>query len=170
MLRAPDADKDAYSEYLRSRRGLPPVRRSGRPWKCFHLLSPSQRSRVLQHEKFLKARQACGQTTRGRDFRSLCNIVQSPRFLPATNHSPALLRKTALWSMHHQRLAIPLEQVEIQCYKMWDCHPATADWAATLASLTFAQQKSLAGNGMHAAVVGAAIMFVLACTDCTDPP
>ena len=163
LMRAPRNEVEAYMNHLRSQRGLPAVRKSGKAWTCFQILSPARRARVLQHEASVN-RQRGSKTSR-----SLCNILQSPRFMPATDHSPAMLQKTTLWSMRHQRVTTPMEQLEIMGYQVWGCRPSTSPWVDALASLTYAQQQSVGGNGMHAAAIGSAIMFLLGCTEPVQP-
>ena len=159
LLRAPAVDVHKQREAMRAARSLPPRRKSGRPWRDFHLLSPSLRGQVLKHERHCKKR---GSTV----DRPVCNLRQNPEFLSGKRCCPALLRRSLMWSVHRQRVVLPLEHVECQGYEVFkqqqqhDCA-----WVAQLRALAADEQRSLAGNGMHAACVGAALAFLLAGTE-----
>ena len=97
------------------------------------------------------------------------NLRQNPRFLPGKLHCPALQRGALLWTKAKRRLATPLEHVEIQGYDAFgegeDSDEAKQEWVTMLRSLSAVRQRSIDGNGMHAAAVGAALMFVLSGTE-----
>ena len=78
--------------------------------------------------------------------------------------NPALLRGTLLWPMHKQPLYTPLAHFQVQGYPIFEDEPARASFADAVMSLTDTEQRSVAGNGMHASCAGLAMMFLLALT------
>ena len=95
LLRAPESALMIHNRLLVQQRGLPATRRSGKAWRRYHLLTPAQRSMVQRHEARAKRRSG------GAAVRKVCNLRQTPKFLPATKDTPALLRKT-LFVVHAQ--------------------------------------------------------------------
>ena len=72
---------------------------------------------------------------------------------------PALLRGSILWSMSARRPCHPEEHLEVMGYNMFG--PDCCACASVLSSLSDAQQRSVSGNGMHAAAIGSVLMFLL---------
>ena len=81
-----------------------------------------------------------------------------------SNITPTLLRKTVIWSMALQRVYLPLEHFEVMGYDMYSPGGNRCSFANALRELSPNQLQSLSGNGMHAAAVGHALMFLLAAT------
>ena len=74
-------------------------------------------------------------------------------------HLPSLVTHGTLWCLSEGRPAVGAEHMMAQGVPMFDgACPWTPD---TIASLTEAQLKKLAGNGMHVNVVGLLLIYVL---------
>ena len=115
------------------------------------------RARIRHHESMVLS-------THGKRPRLLSCVNQNVGFHVPTMKNPALLRSTLLWSMHKQRLYTPLEHFQVQGYPIFEDEPLRASFADAVMSLTDTEQRSVAGNGMHASCAGLAMMFLLACS------
>lgn len=92
------------------------------------------------------------------------NIYQTPSMFPSTVHVPVLLRCSHIWSTFKRRLFLPLEHMEAQCYSVFGDATTNISAAPVLGELSAAEVRSLAGNGMHSACIGACLMYILACS------
>ena len=145
-----------------AKRGLPANRRTQRQWSCFQVLSPAMKKAVREHE------QHCRQTfpNDGLNKQILANLSQRPTYFPAkTGIIPALLRSSLLWSIPGRRLVVPYEYFEIQGYNMFDADATQCSFINILDRISHRKLRMLAGNAMHLRVVGAAIMFIMACSE-----
>jgi hypothetical protein len=156
FVRAPAADVAKHIEEMALRRGFPPLRHDGRPWRCTQMLPVAMQSRVRRHVAGVAARHVCYPNV-------FCNLRQQPGYGPVCVTVPALLRSSTVYSFRFKRTLLPTEHFEAMGYRMYGEHRASfAD--ALLSTQSGAQAKSLAGNGMHCAAIGAVLMFVLSAT------
>ena len=156
LARAPQEKLEEMRQHMIKKRSLPATRSSGKPWGFYHLLSGSLRASVLQHEKTASA-------VPGSRPRMVCNPGQRSSFLRCTSMVPALLRRSLLWSMLARRPFHSEEHLEIMGYNMFG--PECCSCAEVLRALPETEQRSIAGNGMHAAAIGSAVMFLLSGVD-----
>ena len=82
-----------------------------------------------------------------------------------SGYVPALLRGSLLWFVRRKRLVLSLEMFELQGYNVMDDDPAKrSPLAEGIKKVPATAQRSMAGNAMHLQCVGAALIFLLACT------
>ena len=160
FLRAPDDHIAEYLKRLASQRGLPEHDADGKPWNVIDVLPPAFRRVVSHHHEVAKE-------NGGECPELLCNAVQSVSFMGRTPMGPALLRRGFSWSMKARRPLLPAEHFEVMGYRMFGQRVCMA--ADVLFTLSEKQQRGLSGNCMHAAAVGSAMMFLLACIEPTAP-
>ena len=140
--------------------GLPATQPDGEPWPWRDLLLMSVLSKLIHYESLVRrARRAP---------RFIVNLAQTPTFMSTfSDLAPALLRQTSLlWSMKVERPLLPSESLAVQGIpihaegrSMEERFPIEIMYFEGLISP--AQCLYLAGNGMHQAAVGSAIMYVL---------
>jgi len=153
LARAPQEEVNADKERLAFRRGLPRARSSGRAWNSLHLLTPAQRRHIKVYKKPFKS-----------GVRMVCNPLQSPTRFRATVFVPTLLKASSIWSMNKRRLFTALEHIECQGYQVFGPEADNPEKLEAGRALSDAEIRSLAGNGMHSACVGACMMFLFACS------
>ena len=158
-LRAPAEDIASNHKVLAVRRGMPEVRRSGRNWTGFQILTPALKTAVRFHEQVIQENEGTLKNP------YVVNLHQSPNYV-RTNRgvASALLRTSRLWSVNKRRLLHPLEYLELQGLNIWDNDEFQCEFASALRQLSERQVRQMAGNAMHLRVVGVAIMFCLACS------
>jgi hypothetical protein len=158
LLRAPQAAVASMVRELALARGLPPVQPSGAEWKCDHVLPPAMRFRLQAHR-----------TGRSRQHAAypqiFANLRQTARFAAVSSSLPTLLRGSRIYSFEHRRLIVAGEHMEALGYRMFS--EPRASFADEMDRLPLSQVKDFAGNGMHAAVVGTILLFLIAGTRST---
>ena len=155
LVRAPADEVDEHVQEMALRRGLPAMQANGRKWKFDRVLAPGMRHRLKRYRTIAAKHPAFPNV--------FCNLRQQPGHGPISTTIPALLQSSVIYSFKHNRALLPKEHFEAMGYKMWGERRA-AFAEALSATQSEAQMRSLAGNGMHSAAVGAAIMFLLAGT------
>ena len=88
--------------------------------------------------------------------------LQRPRFATTSVTCPTLLRRTLIWCIGLQRLLLPLEHFEYLGYNIFGDTDEQSTFAQAVMQCSPSEQRSMPGNGMHAAAVGSTLMFLLA--------
>ena len=86
-------------------------------------------------------------------------LVDCQRKEDQTSCIPALLKSSSLWSHRLQRLALPTEHLKLQGYSLYGEAAENSSIASTSADRPTA--RALAGNGMHLAMIGCLLTFIL---------
>ena len=166
LLRAPDRAVAEHVSSLAHRRGLPPLRKSGRAWSTWLVLRPGLQRRIAAHEQqveddFGRRRPA-----------AVSNVSQTLQFSRTTTHVvPPLLRNTLLWSHRRQRLALPGEHLELQGYQIFPHAQAEEGegdgltWHSKTLLAAGPAGRRLAGNGMNLLCLASVLAFVFATTE-----
>ena len=150
FVRAPPDEVATAIEELALGRGFPMARGGGRQWKCDHVLPIPMRRRLLRHR--------CGPARQHVAWPDVfCNLRQTPSYAALSTVIPTLLRGSRIYSFRFKRILIERETMEAMGYGMFS--EPKASFADELANLSPADVRGLAGNGMHAAAVGAAMIF-----------
>ena len=160
---APPHEVQAHIDRLAASRDMPATRASGKPWSYFQAVSPGSRARIEGHEDNL--------VQRGFGERSQClvNVTQNAHHHnTCSEHVPALLRGSLIYSPYHRRCLIPAECLQLMGFPIFEecasAKPCFARAALEQTSFSDSQMRAMAGNAMHCAAVGACIMFLLGFT------
>lgn len=166
---APPSAVQAHVERLAAARGMPPTRKSGKPWSYFQAASPGTRARIQAHEDNL--------VQRGFGERSQCivNATQNAHHHNSCSELvPALLRCSLIYAPSHRRCLIPTECLQAMGFPIYEectsAQPCFASSAIEQGSFSDAQVRAMAGNAMHCTAVGACIMFLLGFTQPVELP
>ena len=149
-------------ESLAAARHLPARRPDGSPWK-YRTVLPPHIGRLLD---------AHMDTLGGIDKKDSANlffdISQKPDYRKklVANVLPALMQKTFLFNVGHERCLLPEEHLEVMGWPAFapqgsaHCLP----WPEALRSMSSAAIRSVAGNGMHLGALGSVFMDLLGFT------
>ena len=153
---APTSAIDAYKSSLAQGRSLPATKITGQPWSFFQVLPVGLRRRIIQHEQIWT--RAGG--VRGGRLGCVVNVTQTTQWARVSTDAPVLLRCSFLWLPEVRRPLLSLEHFELMGYRIWGADGETTTLGKSLQSVSTAKQRSMAGNGMHAASIGTVLMFL----------
>ena len=153
LARAPNEQVVNYKKLMCKQRGMPLQQQNGNEWSFFQCATGSVRNKVMEYEAL------ASQTHPEMHPPLLCNARQHATFMTCTAMVPTLLRRSLLWSLSARRPLLPGEHLEVMGFNLFGPNPCRP--AAALLALPEAQMKNVAGNGMHSAAVGCAILFLL---------
>lgn len=153
-------DDDTRYQYvivpLVAQRGLPEKKPNGEPWMLHEVLAPGTLQSLLHYKE--RALQ---------EDRAILGVLnQNERFSTVGRDAvPTLLRRADIYSTELDKMLVSLEHLLVMgiAHKgmkfLPTCSPCFP--TALLEVLSSSQIKSLSGNGMHLASVGACLLFAL---------
>ena len=149
-------------ESLAAARHLPARRPDGSPWK-YRTVLPPHIGRLLD---------AHMDTLGGIDKKDSANlffdISQKPDYRKKTRGKVllALMQKTLLFNVGHERCLLPEEHLEVMGWPAFAPRGSThcLPWPEALPSMSSAAIRSVAGNGMHLGALGSVLMYLLGFT------
>ena len=158
-FRAPSSSIIKAIEVMALARGLPCRQPHGEPWPWVTVQSSGQcarrRAQRQQHTRKF------GEGARHDDVN--CDIKHWPPYATIAASMPTLTRASDMFNFARQRSLLPEEALEVMGFPMWPTEglPYVTPWRDAIDDLSPCAIRSLAGNGMHAAVLAHVLLFAL---------
>ena len=152
----PGMVKEAFDRLARLRRKIP---KSGEEMAWERLLTPAQLGRLTAHR-----RSVGGTSLEGKFFADIAKVEQVRRPSAST---PTLVQNSLIWSEALGREAVVMEHFTMQGFPALPAVSgySSVPWEATLGcppeGFSESELRSMTGNAMHLAVVGAVCLFAL---------
>lgn len=167
FFRAPADRIEKHLQEAACRRGLPSVRAGGKVWYNRQLLNPGRKIRLKGYEAL-----AVRRGIREERPPYMCNLAQASWYFQTLSFNvPTLLRKSNLWSLRYRREMLAEETLEVQGMSVFSpedfAYPCPFREAVLNRRFGDGSLRSLSGNAMHIAVVGACLCFLLGGTQCS---
>lgn len=161
FFRAPKEQVERRLQQTAFRRGLPSVCADGKAWHNRQLLNPGRKIRLQGYEA-LAVKRGIDETRPP----YMCNLAQSSWYFQTLAFNvPALLRKSNLWPLRYSREMLAEEALEVQGMSLFSpedfAYPCPFRQAVLDGRFCEGALRSLSGNAMHVAVVGACLCFLL---------
>jgi hypothetical protein len=146
-----------YTDLCVKRRRIPKATGATRDWEV--LLSPPERARLAGHRERVRGREL--------DGCFFADLNKADGVTRPTKYVSVLLQNSHVWSEALKRPALPAEHFVFQGFPVFGPMNmgASLPWADALGDLpnvSDSEIRSLTGNAMHMAVVGAVIGFAVA--------